>query len=59
MNIIETIKNIRIKRKYKFDCDMKMIESCEDPSTIYMELPDGLRLIIRDGKYVGWYLPEE
>lgn len=59
MKIVEIIKNMRIKRKHKFDCDVKMIESCEDPNTLYMEMPDGLRLVIREGKYVGWYLPQE
>ena len=36
----------------------RIITSCEDPHTQYAEFPDGLRLIYRDGKYVGWYLPE-
>ena len=31
--------------------------SCEDPNTIYIELPDGLRLIFREGEYVGHYIP--
>lgn len=26
----------------------------EDPSVIYFETTDGLRLIFRDGKYAGW-----
>ena len=33
---------------------MKIITSCEDPSTVYLEFPD-IRLIVRDGEYVGWY----
>ena len=33
---------------------MKIIASCEDPSTVYLDFPD-IRLIFRDGKYVGWY----
>lgn len=33
--------------------------SCEDASTKYMEFPDGLRLIFREGKYVGWYVSGE
>lgn len=28
--------------------------SCEDPSTIYICLPF-IRLIFREGRYVGWY----
>ena len=28
--------------------------SCEDPSTVYLCFPD-IRLIFRDGEYVGWY----
>ena len=35
---------------------MKVITSCEDPNIMYIEFPD-IRLIFRDGKYVGWYLP--
>lgn len=31
----------------------------DDECTVYLETPDGLRLIIREGKYVGWYLPGE
>lgn len=34
----------------------RTIQSCEDPSTIYAEFPDGLRLIFREGKYVGHYI---
>lgn len=30
--------------------------SCEDRNTLYICLP-GRRLIIREGKYVGWYKP--
>ena len=36
----------------------KKIVSCEDASTKYLEFPDGLRLIFREGKYVGWYVCE-
>lgn len=35
----------------------KLIASCEDPSTVYLDFPD-IRLIFRDGEYVGWYRPE-
>ena len=30
----------------------------EDPSVIYFETGDGLRLIFRDGKYAGFYTPD-
>lgn len=30
--------------------------SCEDSNTKYLTFKDGLRLIFREGKYVGWYL---
>lgn len=30
---------------------------CEDPATQYADFPDGLRLIYREGEYVGWYRP--
>lgn len=33
--------------------------SCEDPETQYADLPDGLRLIYHEGKYVGRYMPGE
>jgi hypothetical protein len=36
-----------------------MIRSCEDKDTEYMDMPDGLRLIFRENKYDGWYLPGE
>ncbi len=34
--------------------EVKLVASCEDPGTVYLELPD-IRLIFRDGKYIGWY----
>ena len=34
----------------------KKIVSCEDVNTKYLAFPDGLRLIFREGKYVGWYV---
>lgn len=39
--------------------DLKMIESCEDDMKSYIETSDGLRLIFREGKYVGWYVSGE
>ena len=45
------------KRNFKVDCPtVRVIDSCEDPRTQYIEFPDGLRLIIRDGKYDGHYV---
>lgn len=37
--------------------NVKVIASCEDPGTVYIDFPD-IRLIFRDGEYVGWYRPE-
>ena len=34
---------------------MKVITSCEDPDTVYIDFPD-IRLIYRNGEYVGWYV---
>ena len=45
------------KETLKVDCpSVKAITSCEDPNTVYVEFPDGLRLIIRGGKYEGHYV---
>ena len=33
--------------------------SCEDEATQYLDFPDGLRLVFREGTYAGWYLPGE
>ena len=54
------MKNIfKCKERIYFACyGQKVIKSAEDRHTQYWEFPDGLRLIFRDGKYVGWYLPE-
>jgi hypothetical protein len=35
---------------------MKVFASCEDPNTVYVEFLR-IRLIFREGKYVGWYRP--
>ena len=32
----------------------KLIESCENPNTHYIDLGD-IRLIFKDGEYAGWY----
>ena len=39
--------------------DFKVIASCEDDMKSYIETSDGLRLIFREGKYVGWYVSGE
>lgn len=36
---------------------VKFVRSEEEPNTKYMELPDGLRLIFRNGTYDGYYDP--
>lgn len=33
----------------------KIINSCEDPHIQYLETRDGLRLILMDGEYIGFY----
>ena len=42
--------------KRSMDLPVHFVDSCEDPNTVYVEFPDGLRLIIRDGKYEGHYV---
>ena len=32
----------------------KLIVSCEDPNTAYVDLGD-MRLIFKNGEYFGWY----
>lgn len=47
-------------RFFRFDRseDIKIIKSTTDANTEYVE--DGeVRLIFREGKYVGWYMPGE
>ena len=46
----------KINSLRRSDVTFLVIRSCEDPHTNYIELPDGLRLIIRDGKYDGHYV---
>lgn len=50
-NIFKRRKNINV------DAEAEVITSCEDQNTLYLEFTDGLRLIFRDGKYVGHYIP--
>lgn len=37
---------------------LEVIQNTEDSDVLYLEFPDGLRLIFRSGKYVGWYTPD-
>ncbi len=39
-----------------YRCKLEFSNSCEDENTKYITYPDGLRLIIRNGEYVGWYV---
>lgn len=45
--------NERVEKENKW---FKIIRSAEDESVCYFEFKDGLRLIIRNGKYDGWYV---
>ncbi len=36
---------------------MRLIESCEDPATVYLDIPGWGRLIFRGGLLVGFYDP--
>lgn len=54
------MRNIfRRKKRYNVAAAVDVTTSCEDNKTLYLDFPDGLRLIIREGEYVGWYLPGE
>ena len=37
----------------------KTINSCEDERIQYLEARDGLRLILMDGEYIGFYYAGE
>ena len=51
--MLSLFKRKRAVISEKFD----LIPDPEDPRTSYVETHDGLRLIFREGKYVGWYTP--
>ncbi len=54
------VANEMVENSVRFRLERgKMFRSCEDKATEYMDMPDGLRLIFRENKYVGWYLPGE
>ena len=50
-------KNLFKKKKKNIgNFKIRVSTSCEDPNTTYLTFPDGLRLRINEGKYVGWYV---
>ena len=51
------LKNLFKKKKKNIgNFKIRVSTSCEDPNTTYLTFPDGLRLRINDGRYVGWYV---
>lgn len=51
------LKNLFKKKKKNIgNFKIRVSTSCEDPNTTYLTFPDGLRLIIRENRYVGWYV---
>lgn len=40
------------------ESEYRVLVSCEDEHTKYLDFPDGLRLIFRDEDYIGWYVTE-
>lgn len=48
----------KCKKRVRFEA-VSIKKSCEDKNTTYVTFPDGLRLILRDGKYAGWYVCKE
>lgn len=58
---VRTVKRMsnlfRLKPPYNAFVMVTATTSCEDSNTMYVDYPDGLRLVFRDNKYVGWYLP--
>lgn len=50
-------KNLFKKKKKNLgNFKIRVSTSCEDPNTTYLTFPDGLRIIINEGKYVGGYM---
>lgn len=41
---------------FDLDSTVTVTHSCEDKNTIYITFPDNLRLVVRNGEYVGWYI---
>lgn len=51
------LKNLFKKKKKTIgNFKIRVSTSCEDPAITYLTFPDGLRLIIRENRYVGWYV---
>ena len=51
------MKNL-FKKKKKYTVvapSLEVIQNPEDEDVLYLEFPDGLRLVFREGNYVGWY----
>lgn len=55
---MKLFKNL-FKKKNKVTFKVRVSTSCEDPNTTYLTFPDNLRLIVNNGRYVGWYVTEE
>lgn len=36
--------------------NVSVTTSCEDSSKIYITFVDGLRIILENGQYAGWYV---
>ena len=55
-HVAEGLSGEKGKRRTKGGTKMKVVTSCEDSNTVYVDFPD-VRLIFREGKYAGWYIP--
>lgn len=42
-------------KKVQVSASTEYSVSCEEPEVSYMDFPDGLRLVFRDKKYIGYY----
>ena len=59
--LIEAVRLLRMYRQMDEQFDAVDIDTAEDPTVPgkwYICFPDGLRLIMEGGKYVGWYTQE-
>lgn len=45
------------KKKHNIRASITVTPSCENNETRYIDFHDGLRLVVREGEYAGWYLP--
>lgn len=39
---------------FPFVPDARIVKSVEDPGTMYLDMPDGPRLVFHEGKYTGY-----